>query len=219
MNGLGEKIITRIDILIDKLSINYVDWLIAIGTVGAVIVALAIAIFGERIKYKGKISLTLRSDKAIRTKQRYKKRIQGPVLEQEIEISLNIFRIELENNGDRKITDARAVIKNIFEFDGKSYLKRNNFISAPINWTHFGFKRDINVREPAYLDIIQKPSNKNYYEICWPDGRPHEKDLAEIGLGKKFILELEIYLEKKIIPFKLKFEPEKEELIAVDTIG
>ena len=66
---MNNQILSRADLLIQALKPDIVDWLVALGTLAAVIVALIIAIWGDRLKVHSKVSI--KAVKIVQNSQTY----------------------------------------------------------------------------------------------------------------------------------------------------
>ncbi len=83
---MNNQILSRADLLIQALKPDIVDWLVALGTLAAVIVALIIAIWGDRLKVHSKVSI--KAVKIVQNSQTYAS-----------ENKLIIYRLIIKNIG------------------------------------------------------------------------------------------------------------------------
>jgi len=120
-------------------------------------------------------------------------------------------RLIVKNIGLRAARDVRILLSYKNELP-------INFIPIPLGWTHWsGAKRDISIREPAYVDVFFKQDSSNKYDFCWPfeTGLPNEEILKRFKpeYGE---IRLEFYeLDRIICDVTLKYLVDRDEFIIV----
>ncbi|MEK7130329.1 MAG: hypothetical protein AAB793_01610 [Patescibacteria group bacterium] len=187
---MNNQILSRADLLIQALKPDIVDWLVALGTLAAVIVALIIAIWGDRLKVHSKVSI--KAVKIVQNSQTYAS-----------ENKLIIYRLIIKNIGKILAKGVRCNLEGINEGNGGQFHPRENFISIPLNWTHFGINRNIAINEEAYIDTVQiklGQDAEHFFRICWPKelGFPDEPAISRLSFDHDYILRLAFYSEKLI---------------------
>ena len=176
----------------------WIDFLIGVGTILAVGVALLLARWGDSIKNKPKISIN--ATHIVITSQNYQ---NGG--------KLQIYRCVLKNDGQAPIKNIRCVLENIEEGTINNFKQRKNFISVPLNWTHFGMSREIAIKEEAYIDVVQiyfGDQIEHFFRICWAQGLgfPDEPSISRLSFDNDYILYLVFYSEKLIGKVKIKLK-------------
>lgn len=146
----------RLDYYFQKFcEISIPDWLTAIGTVGAVIVALGVNWWNNKPKKSNLIVKGIsivNQDNAETEEEKNSPRL------------LSVGRIIIHNNGKYKASSVEACIEKIY-FEGK---EREDFFPMPLVWTHGQLNkkghtiRDIYPNQTVYLDIFNQIYD-NYY--------------------------------------------------------
>lgn len=185
----------------------WINVFVAVGTISAVVVALILARWGKNIKKKPDI--VLKSVTITPYDQHYAK-----------DRKLKIFRLILKNEGKNRINKVHCNLECVKEFNDGKYEKRNNFVSVPLPWTHFGNLKpdhDISTGEEVFLDIVQIVDDDQFYKICWPRwlGEPHEPDFVKLKFGKEYILLLSFYTEKLIKEVNIKVSDDDVTLLTL----
>lgn len=193
---MNDEMLLRADLLIQAFKPDIVDWLVALGTLAAVIVALIIAIWGEYLRLPSKISI--KAVKIVQNSQAYAS-----------ENELIIYRLIIKNIGKILAKGVRCNLESIDEGNDGKLHPRKNFISIPLNWTHFGVNRDIAIHEEAYLDVVQIKFGQDiehFFRICWPKelGFPDEPAISRLSFDHAHILYLAFYSEKLIKRVRIK---------------
>jgi hypothetical protein len=181
------------DRIVSALQPTWIDYVLAIATMLAVVAALLIAVFGDVWKRKHKVELYV--DDGIITSQRT-----------DSNRVLILIRLRVKNIGKRKINTMRCNIEQIEELDSKGIHIRPNFIPIPLNWTHGSSERNIAMRETALLDVVQHLSTEDDFRICWPDGRlPLEPSLSRLPLNAINMLYLNFYEDENVGTVRVLF--------------
>ena len=120
---------------------SHAEWLGILGTLTASITALAIAIWGERLKnwggYKPVIVLI---DKFENTQENEAHQKQGHT------------RLVFENIGRGTAEEVEAYVTKIYDNNNE----RRNFLPVPLSWTHDGRSvRNFHVNQFRYLDFCR----------------------------------------------------------------
>jgi hypothetical protein len=168
------------------------------GVIGALFIGI-LALFGDQIK-----------------KFLFKPEIEG------IE-----FKKTFQQVRDEIYIYHRLIVKNIGYVVAKevrvllTYLdasQAENFIPAPLNWTHWNTRtRDISRGEPAYIDILVKINTREPYRFCWSYevGTPYESDLIFFDISKGN-LRLEFYeLDSKVGDIVLNYSEKEDRLVII----
>lgn len=118
--------------------------LTAIGTIGAVFVALAIAIFGKTLS-----ELFYKSDL----------RIIEPFENEQIEghIVTGQTRLLIRNDGNSTSRDVEVYVNRLY-YNGHA---RRNYLPVPLYWTHNGPKRNFHPKQFGYLDLCRRNDINN----------------------------------------------------------
>lgn len=182
---------SKLDQIVSALQSSLVDYLVVFGTLGAVIAALAIAIWGEAWKRLPKTSII--ATNVVTTSQAQG---DGGVL--------LISRVAIKNVGKRPISNLRCNMEVIEHRTGETLTIRPNFVPVPLNWMHYSDKREIAIHETALLDVIQHVSSEDDYRICWPNNiLPYEPSLSRISLSEESVLHLVFYATDALGEVKL----------------
>ncbi len=117
------------------------EWITALGTLGAVIVALAIAIFGKSIGewfYKSDIKVI--------------ESLENTQLNRNSQITSGHTRLFVENKGRATAEEVEIYVNNIWH-NGHA---RRGYLPVPLYWTHNGSKRDFHPKQYGYLDLCRR---------------------------------------------------------------
>jgi hypothetical protein len=182
-----------------------IDWITAIGTVSAVVVALITPWIINSLNNKPKKSKLVVVGSSVINQDT----AEGEI-EENIKHLLNVGRIAIKNIGEHKAVAAEAYLEKVFLDDAE----RKNFIPMPLVWTHGQLNksgpaiRDIYPNQTVYLDI--------YYQI-YDDGYVNNnivdfslatafdnKNLSFLGIGRSKIL-ISIYQESgQVVPINIE---------------
>jgi hypothetical protein len=124
-----------------------IEVVVALGTLGAVVAALVIAVWGDWLKRLGgfKSDLLLPDSKVLINDQPY-----GNIVERHV-------RLLFINNGEATAEDVEVYISKIKENDGE----RGGFLPVPLSWTHWGgTRRNFHPLQFGYIDFC-KVKNKS----------------------------------------------------------
>jgi hypothetical protein len=146
----------------------------------------------------------------------FKPEIKGVELKktfQEIENQIYIYhRLIVKNIGSVSAKEVRVLLTY---FDSS---KAENFIPAPLNWTHWNTTtRDISRKEPVYIDVLCRADTREPHRFCYSCevGTPLEPDLVNFDISKGN-LRLEFYeRDNKVGDIILTYLAKEDKLVIV----
>lgn len=127
------------------------EWLTAIGTLTASIIALIIAIWGDRLKnwggYRPNILLVDKFEN---------------IQENELQQKQGHTRLLFENKGKATAVEVEAYVTNIYD----NNIPRRNFLPVPLSWTHDGRSvRNFHVNQFRHLDFCRRDNTEDVNSI------------------------------------------------------
>lgn len=127
------------------------EWLTAIGTLTASVIALIIAIWGDRLKswggYRPKIVLVDKFEN---------------IQENELQQKQGHTRLLFENKGKATAEEVEAYVTNIYDNNNP----RRNFLPVPLSWTHDGRSvRNFHVNQFRHLDFSRRDNTEDVNSV------------------------------------------------------